>query len=175
MTDGKKKIDGRTKDEIIRDLRKEIGRLNNAMVDLRAEHQRQWDKMCPFLPDEMRARARAVWEAALHSHETATDGQPGPIAVVAGALTDAERIGPRSQKGGVLDPVAFIAQRIKVLAQENGRDEMDFFRLLEQRMNPARDNDDGQKIAVGPGGQTIDLEDEGEDDDGSREEDGAED
>jgi len=130
------KIDGRTKDEVIRDQRKEIAELRQEIINMRADHREQWDRLCPNLPDEMRSRARAVWEAALHSHETATAGQPGPAGVIAMALTDAEKVGPRRLKGGEIDPVAFVAGRIESIAQANGRDPMDLFEQVCRRMNP---------------------------------------
>lgn len=139
MTDDKKKIviDGRTKDEIITDLKKEVVRLQREIEGIQIEHREQWDRLCPNLPDEMRKRARLVWEAALHSHETATEGQPGPVAVVASALLDAEKEGPRKLKGGQIDPVAFVADRIESIAKANGRDPMDLFASIAQRMaNP---------------------------------------
>lgn len=136
--DGKKTvvIDARTKDDMIRDLRKEVGKLQKEVVDMRASHREFWERVCPQLPDEMRKRSRMVWEAALHAHETATAGQPGPGAVIAAALMDAEKQGPRKLKGGGIDPVAFVAERIESIAIANGRDPMELFEQIARRINP---------------------------------------
>jgi len=134
MTNSKRKfvIDGRTKDRVIVDLKKEVVRLQREIEGIQIEHRE--DRLYPNLPDEMRKRARLVWEAALHSHETATEGQPGPVTVVASALLDAEKEGPRRLKGGEIDPVAFVAGRIESIAKANGRDPIDLFAAIEQRM-----------------------------------------
>lgn len=126
------KIDGRTKDEVIRDLTTENAKLKK-------DFQERWNKLCPQLPDEMRNRARAVWEAALHAHQTSKPGEPGPSAIIAAALLDAEKIGPRKLKGGVIDPANFIAERILSMAAANKRDPQELYDLIKRRLVPELD------------------------------------
>ena len=52
-------------------------------------------KLSPHLLDDERERSRAVWEAALYACDNAQPGQPGPWAVIAAALKDAEERGAR--------------------------------------------------------------------------------
>lgn len=130
-------VDGRTKDEVIDALKKENNTLREEIVAQRAEHREQieqWTSLIPHLPDEMRDRSKAVWEAALHSHRTAKAGEPGPAAVIASALLDAEKEGPRKLKGGGIDPVSFMAERIRSVALANGRDPLALFHSISKRI-----------------------------------------
>lgn len=137
-------------ERIIRDLEREVEELKKDIElakseagEVRSEYQRMFVMICPQLPDEMRVRARAVWEAALYAHErSSAPGESGPVAVVARALTDAEKIGPRKLKGGPTDPVSFVAERIVSIAAANGREPMAMFEELSRRMEALHGGED---------------------------------
>lgn len=45
------------------------------------------------LPPELYKRAKLIWDAAFDAHSTAEPGEPGPVALIAVALKDAEAKG----------------------------------------------------------------------------------
>jgi hypothetical protein len=102
----------------------------NEKKELPEEYQERLNLFFPQLPDEMRVRAKAVWEAALYAHLNADPGEPSHISVLARALRDAEIIGPRpSLKGDKReafeskpDLVRIVADKILMYADENGKD-----------------------------------------------------
>lgn len=49
--------------------------------------------LSPPLPDEMRERSKTIWRAATFAHESGKPGEPGPMAIIASALRDAESRG----------------------------------------------------------------------------------
>ncbi len=84
------------------------------LIDSVEDLKRRIAGMSPHLLDEERTRARAVWEAAKFAYDNGQPGDPGPIAVVASALYDAEKRG-----------AAAVASNEAPLEDEDGQDELD--------------------------------------------------
>lgn len=60
---------------------------------LKRDHAQRIEILTPNLPSDLHRRAKLVWDAAWYAHENGQPGDPGPIALIAAALTDAEHKG----------------------------------------------------------------------------------
>lgn len=138
------KIEVKTKDQIIAELKAGLAELRAVIAEMETKYREAWGKMLPHLSNEMRLRAKTVWEAALHAHTHAQPGEPHPTAVIARALMDAEAIGPRPDRpNAVIDPVEATANRLYSFAKLQGRDPVDIFNgLRDVILSDVVDEDD---------------------------------